>query len=165
MKYALWPAYIVAGIFLCIVAVMYSCRPLSPAVKGHSKVEVEAMMNRMAADVNTKGPAAWLAYFENSPGFFMVSDGQMVFQDYHAADSLINHVLVKSILRINLNWNDIRVDSLSNGWAAVGTNFHEDIESVDSSPQSINGYFTATVHLTKQGWKLRNAHWSVVADK
>jgi hypothetical protein len=110
-------------------------------------------------------PAAWLNYFEESPDFFMVSDGQLAFKDYQSGKLFIENTLIKNILKINLQWNYLRIDPLTSELASMGGNFHEDL--TDSSGKIIqsDGYLTAVAKLTNRGWKIRNLHWSMLKNK
>ena len=125
---------------------------------------VRLMAESIAINVSHNGPAAWLNYFENSSDFFMASEGQLVFPNIDTAKSFINNVLIKSIRKIDLHWSNLRVDPLTLKFAGISAGFHEDI--TDSSGKTIpeDGYFTAIAHRTSQGWKLRNAHWSIKAN-
>jgi hypothetical protein len=118
-----------------------------------------------AKDISTKGPIAWLYYFEDMPDFFMASNGDMAFPDYKTADSFIRNTLVKQIPHINLKWSNIRIDPLTPQVAVIGANFHEDITDALGKVTPFDGYFTATAHQTSKGWKYRNAHWSIKGTK
>ena len=50
-----------------------------------TKDSVKKFAESIAKDVSGQGPMAWLQYFKNSPDFFMVSDGQLVFPNYDSA--------------------------------------------------------------------------------
>ena len=121
---------------------------------------VKLMTDSIAESVSHEGPAAWLRYFENTPGFFMVSDGQLVFPNIDTARYFIKNVLIPKMPVIELRWSNVRIDPLTNEFANIAAFYHEDIP--DSSGKKIphDGYFTAIAHRTSQGWKLHNAHWS-----
>jgi hypothetical protein len=122
---------------------------------------VKQMMDSIARNVSEKGPVAWLQYFENTPDFFMASDGQLDFSNKDSASSLINNTIVKQIKKIDLNWNNIHIDGLSGTLAAIAADFHEDITDSNGYKSDVNGYFTGIAHRSVQGWQLRNLHWSI----
>jgi hypothetical protein len=133
---------------------------LSSAQMAGVKTSVQQMAASIARDVSHDGPVAWLQYFENTNGFLMASDGQLVFQDIDAAKNFINNNLVKNIHKIDLRWNNIRVDPLTLQIASIAADFHEDIIDAEEKMISQDGYFSGIAHQTPQGWKLYNAHWS-----
>jgi hypothetical protein len=122
---------------------------------------VLSMMNTVSKKITNEGPIAWLQYFEETPGFFMSVDGQIAFVNNDSASYFIKNTLVKMIAGIKLQWSDIRIDPLTNTFASIGARFHEDINYNSGNLQAADGYFTAVAHLTDQGWKLHNIHWSI----
>lgn len=95
----------------------------------------------------------------------MASEGQLVFPNNDSAKNFIKNTLVKSISKIELHWNNIRVDPLTTRLAGIAANFHEDITDYEGKKITEDGYFTGIAHQTPQGWQLRNAHWSVITAK
>ena len=126
---------------------------------------VQIMAESIAKDVSREGPAAWIRYFENTPDFFMASEGRLVFPNNDSATNFIRNTLVKSISKIELHWNSIRIDPLSTKLAGISAGFHEDITDNTGKKISEDGYFTGIAEQTSQGWKLRNAHWSTTPAK
>jgi hypothetical protein len=112
-----------------------------------------------------KGQVAWLRYFENTPEFFMASDGQLVFPNIDSATRFINNTLVKKINKIELHWSNIHIDPLSVMFAGMAASFHEDITDFTGKKISVDGYFTGIAQKTPHGWQLRNLHWSIIAPK
>jgi hypothetical protein len=121
---------------------------------------VNRMMQDIARDITAKGPSAWLIYFENSPDFFMVSDGKLAFRDHESARLFIENTLVKNISHIVLSWSNIRIDSLTPALASAGAEFHEEMSDSSGKTTPYDGYFTAIAERTDRGWQLRNVHWS-----
>ena len=149
-----------------LITLIFSCnhqqQKLTPDQASNVKTSVTNLTVNIASDVSTKGPIAWLNYFENSPDFFMASEGQIVFHNYASAQTFIQDTLTKNISKIHLQWSHIRVNALSTQTASIGSNFHEDMTIIASNKTiSVDGYFTATAILTNNGWKLRNLHWSL----
>ena len=126
---------------------------------------VRLMTDSIAITVSNEGPAAWLKYFENTPEFFMVSDGQLVFPNIDTAKYFINNVLVTKMPKLELRWADVRIDPLTNEFANVAAFYHEDIPDSSGKKMPYDGYFTGIAHHTSHGWKLHNAHWSNMIAK
>ena len=152
--------------WLPLVTLVFSCnhqqQQLTSEQISNVKTSVTNLTANIAADISSKGPVAWLNYFENSPDFFMASEGQIVFHNYASAQSFIKDTLVKSISKINLQWGKMRINVLNTQLASIGSDFHEDITSLNANQTvPVDGYFTSTAVLTNAGWKLRNLHWSV----
>jgi len=91
------------------------------------KDNVQFMAVSITKDISHEGPIAWLGYFENTPDFFMVSDGQLVFPNIDSATNFINNTLIKVMPRIQLRWNNVRIDPLTINLASISAVFHEDI--------------------------------------
>jgi hypothetical protein len=121
---------------------------------------VKLMTDSIAITVSHEGPIAWLKYFENTPDFFMVSDGQLVFPNIETAKIFINNTLIKVISKIQLRWSNIRIHPLTHSFANISAVYYEDITDSTGKTTPHDGYFTAIAHQTSEGWKLNNAHWS-----
>ena len=152
---------LLAGIFL--VSCKSQNAPLSEQDSQMVKDSVSLMMTNIPKALAAKGPAAWLNYFEDAPGFFMASGGDLIFKDYPSAKSFILTTLVKSISKVNLRWSNIRIDPMTPQLAAIGADFHEDLTAVNGTMMPVDGYFTATAGLGNGKWKLKNLHWSIKA--
>ena len=126
---------------------------------------VQIMTQSISKDISLEGPGAWLKYFENTADFFMASEGRLVFPNNDSAANFIKNTLVKTIRKIDLRWNNLRIDPLSSKLAGISADFHEDITDNTGKKIAEDGYFTGIAEQTPQGWKLRNAHWSVVPAK
>ena len=152
--------------WLPLIAIVFSCnnsqQQLTPEQISGVKNDVSKFTANIANDISTKGPVAWLSYFENSPDFFMASEGRVVFHSYTSAQTFIQDTLVKNISKIHLQWSHTRVNALSTQTASIGSNFHEDMTmAAGNKIIPVDGYFTGTAILTNNGWKLRDLHWSV----
>lgn len=149
---------------LSLIVFAVSCNndktSLSPGQIAGIRDSVQLMTVSIARDLSRNGPAAWLHYFENTKGFFMASDGQLIFPGIDTAKNFINNILVKNISAIDLRWNNIRVDPLTAQLASIAADFHEDVTDSDGKIIRQDGYFTGIAHQTPGGWKLYNAHWS-----
>jgi len=138
---------------------------MTPAEKMAVEESVRGFMARVSQEVTTEGPTAWSKEFENTPSFFMASEGKLAFASGEAAAKAIPD-LPKLIKKIALRWeNDLRVDVLTPNLAVVGTTYQEVRESPDGEETTENGYFTGLVEKREGQWRFRDAHWSVVAPE
>ena len=98
------------GLFLFSVFISCNNKPDSISLQQSNEVKdsVQHMIELLANDIAHDGPIAWLNYFENTPDFFMASEGQLVFQNSDSATAFIKNTLVKQIQKIELHWSDIR---------------------------------------------------------
>ena len=119
----------------------------------------------LARDLAEKGPGAWLAYFDKGPDFFMASDGQLIFKDYPSSRLFIENILVKTIRKINLQFGSLRIEPLNDHIVSLGTGFHEDLTDTSGKILSVDGYLTALIENSDDGWKFRNLHWSLAHSK
>ena len=93
----------------------------------------------------------------------MASEGRLAFRSGADAARVIDS-LPHFIAHITLTWGDsIRIDPLAPGLAVVGTAYRE--LRMDAAGLTIDerGYFTGVVEHQPEGWRFRDAHWSVVA--
>jgi len=123
-----------------------------------------SLMNHIARDISAKGPIAWVNYFEDAPGFFMASGGQLAFKDHRSAVSFVKNTLVKTMPQIKLSWQNVKIDPITEDYSAIGADFHEDITLANGTTMPFEGYFTAVAHFDGISWKLRNLHWSIKAS-
>jgi hypothetical protein len=151
------------GAFL-VSALLFSCShrhgPLSEKDNAVIRDSVLQLMTGIAQDLSANGPAVWLNYFDDAPGFFMVSDGDLDFPDYNTAKRFVLDTLVKNIPKITLSWSMARVDPLSRHVAAIVAGFHEVLTTATGENLPVDGYFSGTAVHTAHGWKLLNLHWS-----
>src|ERR1700686_3442873 len=121
---------------------------------------VRQFVARVATDITAIGPAAWRDFFDDSPNFFMVSDGKLAFASGAAAREGIQG-LTQVITSIELRWGvDLRIQPLAPGLVMVAMPWHE--VRADSSGAKVeqDGYFTAVAESSRGGWRFRNAPWS-----
>jgi hypothetical protein len=156
-------------LMLAIIFLVASCQPgpFTPDKKNMQPVRdsVLIMMQHLSTDLERMGPAAWINYFDPGPDFYMASDGKLAFKNFPGARLFIEDSLVHAVRKINLVFSQMRIDSLGPQLAAVGAVFHEDITDPSINTFSVNGYFTALLTQTGQGWKIRNLHWSMDKTK
>jgi hypothetical protein len=137
--------------------------PSTLDAKGSQLVDdsVRLMVSGLTNDLSVNGPVAWLNYFEESPDFFMAADGQLAFQDYQAGKTYVEDTLRKAFVKINLQFNQLRIDPLTSGLASIGAIYHEDLTDSAGKMIHADGFVTALVKHTPQGWKFENLHWSM----
>ena len=119
------------------------------------------LMLHIARDISAKGPIAWVDYFEDAPGFFMASGGQLALKDHESAVLFVKNTLVKTMPQIKLRWQNVKIDPINDNSSAIGADFHEDITLANGTTMPFGGYFTAVAHFDGKSWKLRNLHWSI----
>jgi hypothetical protein len=123
---------------------------------------VRLLLVNLQKGLADKGSVVWLDYFDQAPGFYMASDGQIAFKDYQTAKQFIETVLIKKIKTIHLTFSDLRIDSLTNSSASIGAGFHEDLTDSTGITTHADGYLTALTKQTASGWKFGNLHWSIL---
>ncbi len=152
------------------VILFVSCRSnlntkMSSAEVSRVKDSLTAMTDRISRDLSERGPVAWLNYFEESPNFYMASDGAIAFKDYQTARTFIRDTLVKTFKQILLHWDHMRIDPLTPDLASIGSDFHEELKDLSGKSAMSDGYFSAIAEKTAGGWQLRNAHLSISKQK
>ena len=123
---------------------------------------VRTFMETVAREVTRDGPAAWRRQFADDAAFFMASEGRLVFPSAEAARRGIDE-LVRVVAHIELRWGaGVRVDAVAPGLAVVAAPYTE--VRVDTAGQRVNdtGFFTGLAEHRPEGWRFRDAHWSVV---
>ena len=142
--------------------VLAGCVATPPPVDDDAiRREVAAYADTIALDLRRDGPRAWLRHFERTPAFFMASGGRMEFPTYDSADVLVED-LAKRIRSMELKWSDVRVDPLTPSLAVLAASFREVVTDTAGAAMEFRGYFTAVAKRSGAGWRLRNAHWSLV---
>src|ERR1700733_6844671 len=132
------------------VLLLATCKNNNARLTAAESSMVADSVTRMAAnisrDLSAKGPAAWVDYFENDPGFFMASGGTLVFKDYGTAKTFTLDTVAKNFNNISLTWKNVKIDPLTATYASMGADFHEDIVLANGQNLFEEGYFTATAH-------------------
>jgi hypothetical protein len=153
--------------FILFTALAFSCSTNTESLTSEQfsgvQDSVRLMLASISQNVSQNSPVAWLSYFENEPSFYMASQGELVFPNHDSARIFIDSILVKIMPKIKLQWSNISIDPISINWADARAYYHEDVTDSSGKTRPENGYFTALVHRRKEGWKLRNAHWSTQA--
>jgi hypothetical protein len=126
---------------------------------------VQLMLDSIAKAISHDGPVAWIRYFENSPDFYMASEGQLAFTNNDSLANFLTNTFAKSVSKIELIWSHVRIDPFTGKIAGVAAIFHEDITDFAGRKTPSDGYFTGIAHQTSQGWQFQNAHWSIIPAK
>jgi hypothetical protein len=133
---------------------------LTAAQKQALEDRVRRFVLDVAHDVSHDGPSAWRKHFADSPSFFMVVNGHLVFPNSESATEGIQS-FAHTIQHIDLHWgDDVRVDPLSPNLAVVGTSWVEVQTDLKGHQATTNGFFTALAENRNGQWLFRNAHWS-----
>ncbi|HEX4850567.1 MAG TPA: hypothetical protein VFV08_07170, partial [Puia sp.] len=156
-----------SSLFFLLTIFFFSCNQPATTVTETKPTlaapdSVRSFVESISRDITQNGPNAWLQYFENSPDFFMASEGKIIFPNYDSADGFIKHTLVKMFTKIELSWTEVKVDVLSSDYASVAATYLENKTNASGVKDTEQGYFTGLAHLQNGKWKLRNAHWSVL---
>jgi len=155
-----------ARILLPIIFLFAACqiKTETPVRKDAASVtdSVRLLLANLQKGLADKGSVVWLDYFDQAPGFYMASDGQIAFKDYQTAKQFIETVLIKKVKTIHLILSDLRIDSLNNSSASIGSGFREDLNDSMGVTTHVDGYLTALVKQTADGWKFGNLHWSIL---
>jgi len=106
-----------------------------------------------------RGPSAWLDFFEDSPSFFMASDGAVVFADPSAARDFLADFAPR-VSAMTLTWHDPRFEDLGGGVVAVTAGYDETIRMTDGAESSFGGRMSGVVRRTGGAWRLQHLHWS-----
>lgn len=132
------------------------------ARKAGVEQEVRQFAAGVSRDLTQQGPAAWQKHFEDSPAFFMASEGKLVFPNRQAARQAIVE-LTHTIQHIELTWGeDLRVDPLTPQFAVIASSWHEVQSDKEGHQTTEDGFFTGLAECHNGQWQFRNAHWSVV---
>jgi len=134
---------------------------LPPERRSFVEAGVRHFAADVARDVSKEGPAAWRKEFEDSPSFFMASEGKLAFPNGQAAGQAIDE-LAGTIKQIELQWGgDLRVDALADDLAVVASSYHEMRVDKEGHRVEESGFFTGLAEQRNGRWQFRNAHWSV----
>ena len=142
----------------------YSCKPQNDKVGVKQSFaiidSVDHMTDNISRDLAAKGPIAWLDYLDHMPQLFMVSDGQINFNDYRSAEKFIRDTVSKSIIKVTLKWKGKNIAWLTRDVATINSGVHEDLLLAGGQSVAYDGYFSGTAVSTPSGWKLVNLNWS-----
>jgi len=118
-----------------------------------------ALVTSIPAALAERGPSAWLDYFEDSPSFFMVSDGAIVFADLPAARDFLAGFAAR-VSALTLSWHEPRYENVGGGVVVVTAGFDETIRMTDGTESSFGGRMSGVVRRAGDGWRLQHLHWS-----
>jgi hypothetical protein len=115
----------------------------------------------IATGISQQGPAGWRRFFADKPAFFMAANGVLVFPSSDSASRGIEQ-LTHMISTIELKWSDsVRADAIAPGLAVLAMPYYERMVDPAKHAKESRGYFTGLAEHGPDGWRLRNAHWSV----
>src|SRR5580693_1232754 len=97
-----------------LILLVGSCKnnmdKITPSESSIVRDSVQQMVESIAKAVSNEGPVAWIRYFENSPDFFMASEGQLAFTNNDSLANFLKYTYSKTVSKIELSWNQIRID-------------------------------------------------------
>jgi hypothetical protein len=150
------------GLILLISSCHNNTDSLTAAQRSIVMDSVQLMVDSIAKAISHDGPIAWLRYFENSSDFYIASEGQLAFTNNDSLADFLKNTYTKSVTRIELSWNHVRIEPFTSKLAGVAAIFHEDITDTAGGKSPSDGFFTGIAHQTSQGWQFQNAHWSII---
>jgi len=152
--------------FALVLALATACAssPVAPVTAPAAPVEdvrtaVRAMADAIARDVSRDGPTGWLPYFAHTTGFFWAAEGSVVIRDADAAEGFVRD-FARSVPRVSLAWQDIRVEPIAPDAALLAAGCHEVLTDAAGKSTPWDGFFTGIAVRTAFGWQLRDGHWS-----
>jgi SnoaL-like domain len=157
--------FTLVGLILLISSCYNNTDSLTTAQRSIVMDSVQLMVDSIAKAISHDGPIAWIRYFENSPDFYMASEGQLAFTNNDSLANFLKNTFTKTVSKIELSWSQVRIDPFTSKIAAVAAIFHEDITDFAGRKTPSDGYFTGIAHQTSKGWQLQNAHWSIIPTK
>lgn len=125
------------------------------------KDSILSMTESLTNDLARKGAIAWVDYFENTPHFNMIVQGQKQFPDYQTFSQAAAGGFLSRFGKPVLRFTSLQVDSLSDQTAAIVSAYRETLTDSTGSPIQVEGYLTALLDQTSSGWKWRSLHWSM----
>lgn len=131
----------------------------SPARSTEIGQGVRRMLEDLAVDLAREGPNAWTRYFDDRPGFWMASDGELVFPTIEEARRFLGE-FAPNVSSMSLAWSDVRVDPVAEGLALVGAAYREVLVESSGTELKFSGYFSGVAVATPRGWRFRTLHWS-----
>ena len=131
----------------------------APARRAALVVEVTDFMNALPKRLGRDGPAAWLDHFAEDDRFSMASDGAVAFADRDEAAAMLAD-FAPTIATMELVWEQLRVDILSEDVALVVTPYRERLVTTAGEELSFAGCFSGVAVRTPVGWRLLHLHWS-----
>ena len=135
---------------------------LTPARRVAVEDGVRRFTATVARDVTQEGPMAWRKHFADSPAFFMAVNGKLAFPNGQAAAQAIPEI-ARQYKHIELRWDDLRLDALTENLCVVAASYTEVIElqpGIEGIQGTQSGYFTGLAENRNGQWQFRNAHWS-----
>ena len=120
---------------------------------------VAILLEAIAHDLSDGGPMAWLGHFEETPAFFMSSDGAILFPTADSAATFVRG-LARRYTEIELEWIDVRIEPVGPGLAVVGASYEETLTDIAGAELDFAGYVTALARHGADGWRLQHLHWS-----
>ncbi len=115
----------------------------------------------ISSDIADRGPIAFADHFSDTPSFFMASDGRLRFPSHDSAVAFLAG-FARGISRMEFEWLDLQIDPLAPGLAMIASPFYELLADTAGGVIEMEGFYSAVAEHTAEGWRLRNAHWSIV---
>lgn len=122
-----------------------------------------ALFASVPAALAADGPTAWLPFFEETPSFFMASDGAMAFADRPSAEGFLAD-FGRQVAAMSLEWDEPRFEHLDGDVVAVTASYREDITLNDGTVSSFGGRVSGVIRRREGSWRFQHLHWSSPVD-
>ena len=122
-------------------------------------VTAQAFFDSIPPALAAEGPSAWLDFFEDSPSFFMASDGAMAFPDRTSAQAFLDD-FSHNVSAMSLEWIQPRFETLSAGVVVVIASYQEILTMKDGAVSSFGGTVSGVIRTHAGAWRLQHLHWS-----
>jgi hypothetical protein len=155
--------HFLSGCFaLVVLSACQNGHTMTATQRTAEKDSVTAMMTLISRDITNGGPTQWLEWYEDDPGFYMSSDGEVKFSDYPSAVAYTRDSLPRMMSHITLAWSHLHIDPLTPEFAAIGADFKEDVTLTGGQAITFSGFFNALAHFNGATWRIRNMNWAIL---
>lgn len=135
-----------------------------PGTRAGSAVDsARALLVSVPTALADRGPSAWLDFFEDSPSFFMASDGAIAFSDRSAAETYLDG-FSRSVSEMALEWHEPRFEDLGGDVVVVTASYDETIRMHDGTESSFAGRMSGVIRRQANRWRFQHLHWSSPAN-
>jgi ketosteroid isomerase-like protein len=132
----------------------------SPGARTSSALDsARALLASVPTALGDRGPAAWLDFFEDTPSFFMASDGAIAFADRVTAETFLDD-FSRKVSGMVLEWHQPRFEDLGGDIVAVTASYDETIRMRDGTESSFGGHMSGVIRRQGGRWRFQHLHWS-----
>ena len=118
-----------------------------------------ALFESVPGALASGGPAAWLDLFEETPSFFMASDGAITFADRPSAAAFLGD-FSQQVTAMRLAWHEPRFEHLAGDIVVVTASYDESLTMADGTASSFGGRVSGVIRRQGGAWGFQHLHWS-----